>query len=143
MNISNSDRLNILDLPNEILFFIVEELNMVDVLYSFVDITQRFNQLVFDPFYIRKLNLTSMKMKSYFDRIYSIDNQILDKICRNILPKISDQINELIVEQYSMERILHTINYPQLYSLTLMNFSEEILLNCLTSNVFNRIMKEF
>jgi hypothetical protein len=143
MNVSNNDRFNILDLPNEILFFIVEKLNMVDVLYSFVDITQRFNQLVFDPFYIRKLNLTSMKMKSCFDRIYSIDNKILDKICTNILPQIYDQINELIVEQYSMERILHTINYPQLYSLTLMNFPQEILFNYLTSNLFNTIMKEF
>ncbi|CAF4120669.1 unnamed protein product [Rotaria sp. Silwood1] len=110
---------------------------MVDVLCSFVNITQRFNQLVFDPFYIRKLNLISMKMKSYFDRIYSIDNQSLDKICTNILPQIYDKINELIVEQYSMERILHTINYPPLYSLTLMNFPEELLFNYLTSNLFN------
>ncbi|CAF3059601.1 unnamed protein product [Rotaria sp. Silwood2] len=124
MNVSNSDCLNILDLPNEILFFIFEKLNMVDVLYSFVGITQRFSQLVLDPFYIRKLNLTSMKMKSCFDQIYPINNKILDKICTNILPQICDQINELILEQYSMERILHTINYPQLYSLKFMNFPE-------------------
>ncbi|CAF2723094.1 unnamed protein product [Rotaria sp. Silwood2] len=138
INVSNRDRFNILDLPNEILFFIFEKLNMVHVLYSFVDITQRFNRLVFDPFYIRKLNLTSMKMKSFFDRIYSIDDQILDKICTNILPQIDDQINELIVEQYSMERILHTINYPQLYSLTLMNFSEETLFNYLANDTMLR-----
>ena len=36
---------------------------MVDVLYSFVDINQRFDQLVFDPFYIRYLNMTSMTIK--------------------------------------------------------------------------------
>jgi len=135
---ANNSQYNILDLPNEILFIIFNKLNMIDVLYSLVDITQRFNQLVFDPFYIRNLNMTSMTMKSYYDRIYSIDNQVLDRICKNILPRISHQINELIVEQYSMERVLHSINYPQLYSLTLMNFSEEVLFNYLTSKLFNR-----
>jgi len=138
MNMANNSQYNILDLPNEILFIIFNKLNMVDVLYSLVDITQRFNQLVFDPFYIHNLNMTSMTMKSYYDRIYSIDNQVLDRICKNILPRISHQINELIVEQYSMERVLHSINYPQLYSLTLMNFSEEVLFNYLTSKLFNR-----
>ncbi|CAF1506546.1 unnamed protein product, partial [Rotaria sordida] len=111
---------------------------MIDVIYSLVDITQRFNQLVFDPFYIRNLNMTSMTMKSFYDRIYSIDNQVLSRICENILPRISHQINELIVEQYSMERVLHTINYPQLYSLTLMDFSEEVLFNNLTKNTIVR-----
>ncbi len=137
MNISNNNHLNILDLPNEILFIIFNKLNMADVLYSLVDVTQRFDQLVLDPFYIRNLNMTSMTMKSFFDRIYSIDNQVLDRICKNILHRIYHQINELIVDQYSMERVLHTINYPQLYSLTLMDFPEEVLLNYLTGKLFN------
>ncbi|CAF3635555.1 unnamed protein product [Rotaria socialis] len=111
---------------------------MVDVLYSLMDVTQRFDQLAFDPFYIRNLNVTSMTMKSFYDRTYSIDNQVLDRICRNILPRIYDQVNELVVEQYSMERVLHTVNYPQLYSLTLMDFPEEVLLNYLTSNTILR-----
>ncbi|CAF3900127.1 unnamed protein product [Rotaria sordida] len=125
MNISNNNNLNILDLPNEILLIICNKLNNVDVLYSLVDITQRFDQLVLDSFYIRNLNMTSLTMKSFYDRIYSIDNQVLERIYKNISPRIHHQINEHIVEQYSMERVLHTINYPQLYSLTLMDFSEE------------------
>jgi len=137
MNISNNNHLNIFDLPNEILFIIFNKLNMVDVLYSLVDITQRFDQLIIDPFYIRNLNMTSMIMKSYYDRIYSIDNQVLDRICKNILSRISYQITELTVEQYSMERVLQTINYPQLYSLTLMDFPQDVLFNCFTSKLFN------
>ncbi|CAF4329481.1 unnamed protein product, partial [Rotaria sordida] len=78
--------------------------------------------------------MISMTMKSFYDCIYSIDNQVLDRICKNVLPRIYHQINELIVEQYSMERVLHTISYPQLYSLTLMDFSEEVLFNYLTNN---------
>ena len=135
MNISNNDHLNILDLPNEILLKIFQELNMVDVLYSLVDVTQRFNQLIFDPFYIRNLNITSMRMKSFYDRTYSIDKQILDRICPNILPRISHQVNHLIVERYSIESVLHTMNYPQVCSLTLLDFPEEVLLNCLTSKL--------
>ncbi|CAF3604597.1 unnamed protein product [Rotaria socialis] len=117
MNISNNNHLNILNLPNEILFIIFKKLNMVDVLYSLMDVTQRFDQLAFDPFYIH--------------------NQVLDRICKNILPRIYDQVNELVVEQYSMERVLHTVNYPQLYSLTLTDFPEEVLLNYLTSKLLH------
>ncbi|CAF1040738.1 unnamed protein product [Rotaria magnacalcarata] len=135
---SNNNQYNILDLSNEILFIIFNKLNTIDVLYSLVDITQQFNQLVFDPFYIRNLNMTSLTMKSFYDRIYSIDNQVLDRICKNILPRISHQINELILEQYSMERVLHTNNYPQLYSVTLMDFSDEALFNYLTNNTILR-----
>ncbi|CAF1557365.1 unnamed protein product [Rotaria sordida] len=124
-----------LHLPNEILFIVFNKLNKVDVLYSLVDITQRFNQLIFDPFYIHNLNMTSMTMKSFYDRVYSIDNQVLERICKNILPRIYHKITELIVEQYSMERVLQTINYPQLYSLTLMDFSEDVLFNHLTSKL--------
>ena len=135
MDISNNNKLNILDLLNEILLIIFNKLNKVNVLYSFVDITQRFDQLILDPYYIRNLNMTSMTMKSFFDRIYSIDNEVLDRISKNILPRIYRQINELIVEQYSMERVLRITNYPQLYSLTLMDFSEEIVFNYLTSKL--------
>ncbi|CAF2101954.1 unnamed protein product [Rotaria magnacalcarata] len=106
MNRSNKNHLNILDLPNEILFIIFNELNMVDVLYSFVDVTQRLNQLVFDPFYRSNLSMTSMMMKSFNERIYSTDNQILDKICKNVLPRIYHQVKELIVEQYSIDNLI-------------------------------------
>jgi hypothetical protein len=137
MNISNNKHLNILDLPNEILLIIFNKLNVVDLLYSLVNVTQRFDQLILDPFYIHSLDMTSMKMKSYFERIYSIDNQVLSRICQNILPRIHHQLNELIVEQHSMELVIHTINYPKLYSLSLIDFQEEILLNYLIGKLFN------
>jgi hypothetical protein len=76
-------------------------------------------------------------MKSFYDRIYSIDDQVLSKICKNILPRIHHQVNELIVEQNSMKRVLHTINYPQLYSLSLIDFKAEVLLKNLKGKLFN------
>ncbi|CAF4120423.1 unnamed protein product [Rotaria magnacalcarata] len=78
--------------------------------------------------------MTFMMMKSFYDRMYSKNNHVFDKICKNVLPKIYHQINELIVEQNSMERVLHNINFPQLYSLTLLDFSENVLFNHSTSN---------
>jgi len=139
MSISNNKHLNILDLPNEILLIIFNKLNMVDVLYSLVNVTQRLDQFILDPLYIHSLDMTSMTMKSWLDRIYSIDNQVLDKICKNILPRIHHQVNGLIVEQHSMEHVIATINYPQLYSLSLIDFQEEILLNYLLGKLFNFI----
>jgi len=109
---------------------------MVDVLYSLVGVHKRLDQLVLDPLYIRNLDMTSMTMKSYNDRIYSIDDQVLSKICKNILPRIHQQVNELIVEQHSMERVLHIVSYSPLYSLSLIDFQSEVLLKYLTGKVF-------
>ncbi len=132
MNISNKDHLNILDLPNEILLIIINKLNIGDVFYSLVDINERFAQLVLHPLCIRNLDMTVMTMKSCFDRTFSINDQVLSRICENILPQIHDQVNKLTVEPNSMERILLTVNYPQLYSLSFVNFQEEILFQYLT-----------
>jgi hypothetical protein len=137
MNISNKNHdLNLLNLPNEILIIIFNKLNMVDIFYSLVNVNQRFNQIIFDPFYIRALNLTSMTMKSFFNRTISIENNILDKICSNILPGICHYVNELIIEQNLMERIFDTFNFPQLYSLSLNDFH-----NC--SFIKGRYSKKF
>jgi hypothetical protein len=55
MEPSNKD---ILDLPDEMLLAIFNKLNMIDVFYSLVDINERFNRLIFDPFSIHNLDLT-------------------------------------------------------------------------------------
>jgi hypothetical protein len=138
MNIAKKNHLlNILDLPNEVLLIIFNKLNMVDVFNSLMDVCERFHQLVLDPFCIRNFDMTSMTMKSFYDRTFSVDNQVLDRICSNILPRIHHQVNELIIEQQSMQQVLHTLNYPQLYSLTLMDFEEETLFKYLTGKLFS------
>ncbi|CAF5110676.1 unnamed protein product, partial [Rotaria sp. Silwood1] len=94
----------------------------------------RFDRLVLNSLHIRNLDTTSMVIKSYYDRTFSIDNNVLPKICEKILPRIHHQLNKLTIEQNSMERILLTVNYPQLYLLSLVNFQEEILFQYLTGN---------
>ncbi|CAF1092869.1 unnamed protein product [Rotaria sp. Silwood1] len=134
MNTSNNNPLNILDLPNEILLNIINKLSFIDVFYSLVDINERFNQLSLDPLCIHNLNMTVMTMKSFFEYTFSVDDQVLSRICENILPHIHSQVYEITVEQHSIERILLNASYPKLYSISLVNFQEEKLLHYLTGD---------
>lgn len=58
MDTSMNKSINILDFPNEILLSIFNQLNMIDVLYSLVDVNEQFNRLIFDPLYVCNLDLT-------------------------------------------------------------------------------------
>ena len=130
MNISNYNP-NIFDLPNEILFMIINKLNIGNVFYSLVDVDERFVQLVLDPLYIEHVDITIMTIKSYYNRTFSVHKQVLSRLCENILPKIADQVKKLAIEQHSIQRILN-FKYSQLYSLSLVNSKKEILLQYLT-----------
>jgi len=137
MNNLNNNHLNILDLPDEVLLIILKRLNTIDLLHSLVDVNRRFDRLVLDSLYILDLDMTDiMTINSLYDQT-SIDPRILPRICEKILPWIHHQIQKLTIEQYSMKQILLAANYPQLYSLSLINFHEEILYQYLTGMVFN------
>jgi hypothetical protein len=140
MNNSNDEYHNILDLPDEILFIIFKKLNTIDVFYSFGDVNRRFNRLALDFLYIRHLDMTTFRsIKSEYDRISSIDAQILSEICVKLVPRIHHQVHKLTVQQDSIQQILHGGNYPQLYSLSLINFEQEILYQYLKGIVFDFI----
>jgi hypothetical protein len=134
MNILNKNDMNILDLPDEMLFTVLKKMNMVDVFYSLADVNQRCHRLVLDSLYISHLNLRN---KTLLNRSSPIANQVLDRICEKILPRIHHKINKLTVQPLSMKCILLPINYPQLHSLSLANFKQKILLQYLTGIFFN------
>jgi len=61
-----------------------------------VDINERFDHLVLDFLYIRNLGMT---IKSCFSRIFSIGEQIHDRICeKKILPPQENQCNNQILQ---------------------------------------------
>ena len=132
MNVSNRNFLNLLDLPDEILLIIIKQLIMADILYSLVNVTERLDQLVLNPSYIRILDMTCMKIHSY--DIYLIDDHVCERICQNVLSRINDQVTELIMDQSSIERVLHTIDYPQLHSLALIHIDETSFFDFLEGN---------
>ena len=116
---NNKSDISLLDLPNEILFIILKKLNNVDVLYSLFGINnQRFVTLVQDDVFINSLN---------FVRTLITASKI-DRFCTYILPQRHHYIKKLILETTSMERILLAGSYPNLTSLELFSFEEEISL---------------
>jgi len=136
MNHLSNNHLNILDLPDEILYIIFSKLNVVDILSSLVNVNRRFDRLALDSLYICDLDMTStMSINSH--ETSSIDTQVLTRICSNILPRIHHQVHKLTVEECSMKQILLAGNYPQLYSLSLVNFQEEVLYQYLSGIIFN------
>ena len=129
MDILSDNDINILDLPDEILLIIFKKLNVIDIFYSLTDVNQRFDRLALDFLHIYHLNFA----------IKQDDTDILDKICSKILPRINQKITQLTLEPLSVERVLGTTYNPQHYSLTLVNFNPETLLQYLTDIVLNFI----
>ncbi|UJR18235.1 hypothetical protein I4U23_005135 [Adineta vaga] len=116
--------MNLLDLPNEILLYILAEMNVVDALFRQSGLNRRLDQLLFNSIYVRELDFT----------IKSWDNSISPINDLKILPRIIDKIIKLIPEPYAIERVLNSTIYPKVSSLSLLNFRSEILLQHLTKN---------
>ena len=53
------------------LLFTMKQLNMVDVLYSLVDVTQQFDQLVMNLIYTRTLDMTCLDMELFPNRVFN------------------------------------------------------------------------
>jgi hypothetical protein len=126
----SQSNVHLFDLPNEILLIILKKLDNADVLYSFMGvINERFDILLEDHLFTNTLNLTRRSSFDDDDDICSLDDPILDRFCMNILPKIHHNVKDLILESMSMKCILLAGNYPNLTSLKLFNFDQEIALN--------------
>ncbi|CAF5184415.1 unnamed protein product, partial [Rotaria sp. Silwood1] len=113
MNTLNNNDINILDLPDELLLCIFNKLHTIEMLYSLVNVNQRFDRLVLDPFYIHHLDLT---VKPLLYHNSPVNNQIFDRIRTQVLPRIHHKVNKFTVEPLSMECILGTIDYSELNS---------------------------
>jgi hypothetical protein len=137
---SDHRRLNLLDLPNEVLLIIVEYLPMIDALYSFVNITERLDQLVLNPTFTRTLNMTCLRLELLFERIYSLDERVLGILCRTVLPRIRHPISRLIVDQFAIDDVFRAREYPELRSLSLMDIDESYALDFFQSKAtLNRV----
>ncbi|CAF4214909.1 unnamed protein product, partial [Rotaria sordida] len=119
---------NLLDLPDEILLVILKKLNNIDVLYSFIDINnEHLNSLAYEKIFSDTLNFVSI------DNVSAIDQEKLDRFCKDILPKIHENVKCFILQPISMECILHAADYRNLTELKLFNFTQEVVLNYFTN----------
>ena len=132
--------LNLLALPDETLLMIFKELPMVDVLYSLADVNRRLNRVAHDSLYIRHLDLTDLvNIHSQWYQLFPTDQRVMSRMCKKILPRIHDQVHQLTVEPHSMKDVLAAVNYPQLYSLSLRNFQDNVLHLCLTGTIVDML----
>ena len=125
--------MNIVHLPDEMLYAISNKLNINDALYSLIDVNERFDRLICDPLFIRSLDLTA---KSPFDKISPLDKPLLNKICKRVLPQVNEKVTKMIIEPTTIGQILETVDYPQLRSLSLIDFQQETILQHLTGIFF-------
>ncbi|CAF3425536.1 unnamed protein product [Rotaria sp. Silwood2] len=112
---------------------------MIDVFYSLVGVHQRFDRLALDSLYIHHLDFV---MKPLFDRNSPVDNQLLDRIYTKILPRIHHKVNKLTLEPLSIECVLNTVHYPQLHSISFVNFHYETLLRHLQGDTIVRLLTD-
>jgi hypothetical protein len=131
----NQHNVHLLDLPNEILFFILKKLNNIDVLYSLLDIdNQRLDIIAQDQIFINILNFASISQ--FTNEISSISGSIIDRFCVDILPRIHENVKSLAVESVSMRSILGAGTYPNLTELELFNFNKTIVSRYFMGKIF-------
>jgi hypothetical protein len=127
----NHSPISINDLPDEIILMIWNKLNNIDVLYSFVGVNQRLDNLVRDPIYTRSIQLTETITNKYC----SLSDSIIDQYYLNILPEIHQHIECFTLEPSSMERILISNSYPRLHKLTFTKITEDFVVRHFTGNI--------
>jgi hypothetical protein len=120
------------DLPDEILLIVLKNLDNVEVLYSLIDVNKRLNRIVNDSVFTKYLTLMTLFSNGL---LYRFNNTILDRFCRQILPKIHHKIQFLNLESSSMERILLSTNYPNLYGLGLYDLATETAKDLFTGKI--------
>jgi hypothetical protein len=122
---------HLLDLPTEILFTILKNIDNMNVLYSLIGIgIERLELLAKDETFTNTLNFVSTDI----DGICSIPNSILDRFCTDILARIQSNVKSLIFESMTMERILLAADYPHLTQLKIFKFNSKIFSHFLTGN---------
>ncbi len=99
------------DLPDEILIYILKKLYNVEVLYSLIGVNKRLNTIVHDPIFTSYLTFMICFSDGSID---PLPDPILDRFCLQILLEIHHEIKWLNSELSSIERILLYTNYPNL-----------------------------
>jgi len=126
-------RIQLNDLPDEILMIIFKKLANADVLYSLSGVNKRLNRIVHDSVFTNDLSLL---MCAADDLDYSLSDLILERFCSHILPKINQKIQRLHLESLTMVHILRATNYPNLYAISLHNIQAKTANDLFTGKIF-------
>jgi hypothetical protein len=116
---------------DEILLIILEMLQPIDVLYSLVGINKRLNDIAGDIISRSGINLVKFPSTSC---ICSPNQSEFDRLCFDTLPQMHHYIKLMIIESSSAGCILHSVDYPNLFFLSLIK-----LIYAMFSNYFTGI----
>jgi hypothetical protein len=116
---------NILDLCDEILLVILNKLSNINVLYSLIGVNRTLDRLAQDITFTQSIDLVGISSNEHID-------SILDRFCVDIIPRIQHNIECLILDPLSIDRVLCIGNYSKLHKLTLVNLQLEV-----ASRIFN------
>jgi hypothetical protein len=123
-------------LPDEILIYIFQKLNNIDVLYSLQNVNKRLNRIIHDLIFTNRLTFVKWLLYKYIN-LFSSD-LMLNRFCSQILPSIHQNIKRLDLESSSMKDVLCAADYPNLDSLGLYNINEDS-----ARSLFNGKMNDF
>ncbi|CAF4026312.1 unnamed protein product [Rotaria sordida] len=123
----NRTDIHLLDLPVEILLKILKELNNIDVLYSLIGI-EGLDILAQDEIFTNTLNFAFTDNNDK----YSMDEPMLNRFCKDILPRIHYNVKCLYLETTTMDRILRAGIYPNLTQLKIFQFHGNLFLHFCT-----------
>ena len=122
------------DMPDEILLFILNKLTNIELLYSLIGINIRLDKILNASIFTEHLTLTR---RSWNNVIRSLDDSILERFCSEILPKIHYKIKWFDLEALSIERILLAAEYPNLHGLSLFNVEHNTISRLFSGKKFS------
>lgn len=108
------------DLPDEILLLILKNLHNCEALYSFHDVNQRFNRIMHDPIFSSRLNFVKWSC-------HKIVNRFSSNLIDQFLPSICKRIQWFNLESSFVRHFLSAYKYPNLSGLGLYNVDEETI----------------
>jgi hypothetical protein len=116
-------RIQLTDIPDEILLLILTKLSNIEVLYSLIGVNIRLDKIASDPIFTDHLSLLKRSSNGVTK---SLDGSLFDRLYSEILPTIRLKIKWLDLEPLSMERVLLTVDYPNLHVLSLFNIERDL-----------------
>ncbi|CAF4075465.1 unnamed protein product [Rotaria sordida] len=107
----------------------MNKLSNIDILYSLIGVNRKLDRLARDITFTRSLDLVTISSNEHND---SRNKLILNRFCFDIIPRIQQNIECLILDPLLIDRVLCIGNYPKLRKLTLVNLQFEM-----ASRIFN------
>ena len=119
---------HLLDLPDELLLLIMKKLKPNDILYSLLDVNKRIDRIASSISDTYLINFTSTSNGEH----ECMNHEVFDRFCLNIMPRICHNVRMLILDHWSMERVLLACEYP---------FLQRIVFSCFQPNIVLKSLK--